>query len=261
MTERITSPQNARVKQIKTLQTKARARRGERRLVLEGVRLISDALGQGYRPETVLYLPERVDYDLIGRLQSNRMTSMFTTTPEIMRDISDTQNAAGIIAVFPIPKPTLPIAPRRMLILDAIREPGNLGTLLRTAAAAGVELVVLAPDCVDAYNPKVMRGGMGAHFRLPIVDATWPEIAAFCADMAVYLAAGEAETVYTSIDFTQPWALVVGNEAHGAGEAAHQLPNLTPVRIPLAADTESLNAAIAAAVILFEAARQNNLNR
>jgi TrmH family RNA methyltransferase len=147
-----------------------------------------------------------------------------------------------------------------VLILDGLRDPGNLGTILRTAAAAGIDAVLLAPGSVDPYNDKALRAGMGAHFRIPVVSQKWDEIAATCAGLSVYLADMHGDVAYDAADWSNGWALIIGGEAHGASEAAAALATAGAGRvyIPMAAATESLNAASAAAVILFEAARQGH---
>ena len=250
----ISSTRNKRVKTVKALRTKARLRRGEKKLVLEGDRLIGDALQSGGHPDLALYAPERADYELIARLQ-NRDCRLLPVSHEVLRYVSDTQGAPGIVAVFHIPKPPLPNPVARALILDAVREPGNLGAILRSAAAAGADIAILAPDCVDPYNSKVMRAGMGAHFRLPIVEASWAEIRAYCADLEICAADADGECAYTDVNWVQPWALIIGNEARGVSKAARSISSFG-VSIPMSRDTESLNAAAAAAVILFETQRQ-----
>lgn len=254
MPEAITSLQNNRVKLVHQLQNKARARRKERKIVLEGTRLISDALSQHHRPAFIFYEPSNADYNLIAQIQGTKAT-LYEVTTEIMQHLSDTQNPQGIIAVFPIPRPALPEKAERVLILDAIREPGNMGTILRTAGAAGVQLVILAPKCVDPYNAKVLRSGMGAHFRVPVIEASWQEIRGYCADMNRYFAAGDGDKSYSDVDWTESWALVIGNEAHGVGENAESIQG-ERISIPMASETESINAAVATGVILFEAQRQ-----
>ncbi|MEL6307151.1 MAG: RNA methyltransferase [Chloroflexota bacterium] len=253
MVEQITSLQNQNVKLAYSLQNRARARRKERKIILEGSRLVGDALEQAILPEFVMYDPASVDYELLAKLQSKR-TLLYEVTGEIMAYISDTQTPQGIAAVFRMPRPALPDEPARVLVLDAIQEPGNMGTILRTAGAAGVQVVILAPKCVDPYNPKVLRAGMGAHFRLPIVEAAWNEIMGYCEPLNRYLAAGNGDTVYSDVDWTQGWALVIGNEAHGGGNEADTFVDQR-VSIPMA-NAESLNAAIATGVLLFEAQRQ-----
>lgn len=254
MSETVTSLQNERVKLVYSLQQRPRARRKERKLALEGVRLIRDAVTRGVAPEFVLYTPKGADYELIAQLQNTR-AKLIPVSDEVMAYVSDTQQPQGMIAVVPLPLPELPRQPTLALVLDGVREPGNLGTMLRSAAAAGVDVVALSPDCVDPYNPKVLRAGMGAHFALPILELQWFEIAQLVEGMQVLLAAGEAEQRYTDVDLTQRTALVIGNEAHGA-TAARKLPHVQPIAIPMLNATESLNAAIAASVILFEAQRQ-----
>lgn len=254
MSDVISSLQNPRVKLMYSLQNRPRGRRKENKLVLEGTRLIQDALDSGARPDFGFYTPEAADYELIARLQDRRAT-LIPVSNQVMQHISDTQQPQGIAVTFPIPAPDLPRHPRRILILDAIQDPGNMGTLLRTAGAAGVELVVLAPGCVDPYNPKVMRAAMGAHFRVPVIEAEWSVIKSYCEGISVRLATGDGDVAYTAVDWTKPWALIIGNEAHGAGSQAGSTAS-ERIAIPMAAATESINAAAAAAVILFEAQRQ-----
>ncbi len=250
----ISSTQNKRVRYVKSLQTKPRLRRSERKLVLEGERLIADALRSGGKPKLVFYSAKQADYEVIARLQ-NRKCELLAVNDEILRYVSDTQQPSGILAVFAIPKPPIPRGATRVLILDAVREPGNLGTILRTAAAAGVQMAILAPGCVDPFNPKVMRSGMGAHFRLPIVEASWTEIAAFCQDLTIYAASADSACAYTAVDWQSAWALIVGNEAHGISREAQQMSQRI-ISIPMSAASESINVASAAAVILFETQRQ-----
>ena len=250
----VSSNRNKRVRFVKALQTKARLRRGERKCVLEGDRLIADALASGGQPDLALYSIENADYDVIARLQTTEC-DLIPVSEDVLRWASDTQQPAGILAVFAIPLPRLPKLVNRVLILDAVREPGNLGAMLRTAAAAGVEIVILAPGCVDPYNSKVLRAGMGAHFRLPIVEAAWAEISGYCQELAVFGASAAAPQVYTSVDWRLPWALILGNEARGLSREAEHCAD-GGISIPMSADTESLNVASACAVILFEAQRQ-----
>ena len=131
--------------------------------------------------------------------------------------------------------------------------PAIWGAILRTAAGAGVAAVLLAPGCVDPFNPKALRAASGAHFRLPIRRCSWPEIAGHCRQLRVCLADANGEIDYRQHDWRElSWALIVSNEAHGASDEAHSLADLR-LRIPLAHETESLNVAAAAAVLLFEA--------
>ena len=250
----IVSLQNDKVKLAYGLQTRTRTRSKERKIVLEGTRLVRDAIERDNKPLFVFYQAEAADFDLIAELQ-NRDIQPIPVNAEVMAHVSDTQNPQGIVAVFPMPMPTLPKKPQRVLILDNVRDPGNMGAMLRTAAAAGVEVVILSPGCADAYNPKALRSGMGAHFRIPTAEAPWHEITQYCEGLNVYLTAGDGNLSYDSVDWKSGWAVIIGSEAHGVGEKAETLAHKR-IRIPMAAKTESLNAVVAAGVVLFEAARQ-----
>lgn len=250
----ISSTQNKRVRFVKSLQTKARLRRSERKLVLEGDRLIADALSSGGHADLALYSLENADFHVIARLQQCKC-ELLPVSRDVLSFASDTQQPPGIVAVFAIPKPPIQQPSSRVLILDAVREPGNLGTILRTAAAAGVELAILAPGCVDPYNSKVLRAGMGAHFRIPVVEASWPEISNFCQDLTVYASSAESDRDYTAVDWRREWALILGNEARGISRKALNVAQEV-VAIPMSDAAESLNVASAAAVFLFEARRQ-----
>jgi TrmH family RNA methyltransferase len=129
--------------------------------------------------------------------------------------------------------------------------------MLRTAAAAGVDAALLPPGGVDPYSPKVLRAAMGAHFRLPLASLSWEEMAAYVqqAGLRLYLADAGAGEPYISCDLRSPLALIVGGEAEGAGQAARRLAG-ERLHIPMASGVESLNAAAAAAVLLFEIRRQ-----
>lgn len=250
----ITSPQNEKVKLARALQSSARQRRKEEKIVLEGTRLIQDALAAGNIPLFVLVSPTLRDEGLVTALTAKGIEAL-SISEVVMRQASDTQEPQGALAVFPLPRLKLPPRLERILVLDAIRDPGNLGTILRTAAAAGIDAVLLAPTCADLYNPKTLRSGMGAHFRIPTMDSDWSQIETTCADRKVYLADGNGTTRYDCADWTGEWAIIIGSEAHGAGSEARRLAQQL-IAIPMAAETESLNAAAAASIILFEARRQ-----
>jgi len=259
LTDTITSLHNERVKLVRALQTSGKSRRKENQIVLEGVRLIADALANGTAPDFVFYSGDSIEKDqpgaaLIADLERQEVTCL-EITPEVLLHIADTQTPQGLIAVVPMPQLPVPGTLTLALILDGIADPGNLGTILRTAAGSGTDVVMLAPGCVDAFNPKVLRSGMGAHFHIPILRKRWADIERDLAGLPMYLADTHAETRYYSVDWTIPSAIIVGGEAHGAASTAQQIAAKT-IAIPMAAATESLNAAVAAGVILFEVRRQ-----
>jgi TrmH family RNA methyltransferase len=251
----ITSTQNERVKYIRSL-ARRRVRQREGRFVVEGTRLVDETVRAGIQPALVFYTEAwagtRAGQQLLPSLRPTEHGD-WLVSETVFGACADTQSPQGILAVVPFvnvkPRPGL------ILILDSIRDPGNLGTILRSAEAAGVGQVLLAPGTVDFYSPKVVRGAMGAHFRLPVSNLDWPAIRERVAGRAVWLADAAGEVTYDAVDWTAPSALIVGGEATGTGEAAAILAT-GQVSIPMPGGAESLNAAMAAAVILFETARQ-----
>ncbi len=254
----ITSLHNERVKLVRALQSHGKTRREEGRVVLEGVRLIADAVAAGAQPDFVLYSPDAIEGSpgagLFDTLSRHHVTCL-EVTPEVMAHAADTQSPQGMIAVVALPQLTAPEPLTLILILDGVADPGNLGTILRTATAAGVDLVVLAPGCVDPFNPKVLRSGMGAHFRVPIVRRSWAEITQAYGHLPMYLADASGTRSYYQVDWTHPAVMIIGGEARGADQQARALATET-ISIPMEKGAESLNAAIASAVILFEIRRQ-----
>jgi TrmH family RNA methyltransferase len=236
-------------------------RAAEEAFVVEGVRAVHDALQTGALPRLLLvrqgepesWLESAVTAQVHARVVERKLFDR----------LSDVQTPQGILAVFPFPRlaPDANDPTPLVLVLDRLSDPGNLGTLLRSAAAAGVNAVYLSPETVDPWNPKVVRAGMGAHFRIPLI----PLDAAMLDELGQrfprrVLASAEAARSYDAIDWTGAAALVIGGEAEGVG-AELQAWGTEEVGIPLARGVESLNAAVAGAVILFEAARQRRLAR
>jgi len=254
----ITSLQNDKVKYVRALQSRRRVRQRERRFVFEGVRLVEEAVRAGIPPAFAFYTEPVEANERGGRLLvSLREVNVpcYAVSEPVMAACSDTETPQGILAVLPMPNLPRPEYPTLTLILNRVRDPGNLGTVLRTALAAGVEQVLLTPGTVDGSNPKVVRAAMGAHLRLPMAALRWEDIAEAAAGCGVWLATAGGETNYTAVDWTQPVALIVGGEATGAGERARALAQ-GRVSVPMAPGVESLNTAVAAAVLLFEVMRQ-----
>lgn len=256
----ITSTKNPKIQRIRSLLARPKERREAGMFVLEGVRLVEEALAAGWAAELVLYA-ENVSARGRGIVNSfaSRGAQVEEVAPEVLAAISDTQTPQGLLAVLPIQSLPLPERLDFAFIPDGVRDPGNLGTMLRTAAAAGVGAIFLPPGTADPYSPKVLRAAMGAHFRLPIHSATWAEIAASLsnASLQVYLAAAGEGIPYTKADFRSPVVLIIGGEAEGAGEEAARLAH-TRVHIPMPGGINSLNAAVAAGILLFEAVRQRS---
>lgn len=254
----ITSVHNERIKYIRSLQRR-RVREGEGCFVVEGTRLVEEVVRAGIEPALVLstagWAAKEAGRRLLPALAAltREDGGVWPVTEAVLAAASDTKTPQGVLAVLPFVR--LPSRPGLLLVLDGLRDPGNLGTILRSAEAAGAGEVILTPGSVDPYNPKVVRGAMGAHFRLPIASLAWPAIAERVTGGSVWLADPAGETTYDAVDWRSASALIVGGEAAGAGEEAAALAS-GRLRIPMADGTESLNAAMAATVLLFEAVRQ-----
>src|SRR3989440_6315007 len=262
----IASLSNPTVKRLRLLhERRGRAQHGL--FLVEGVRLVEEALEDGVLPDTVLVAPAMLGATARGRALLQRLLHQgdlpppLEVTPAVLRHVADTETPSGIVAALPVgPTHALADLPRRTglaLVLDGVQDPGNAGTILRTAAAVGADAVVALAGCVDLYAPKVVRAGMGAHFRLALaVDVDATEFPSWLASRGQALLAHPqaTETIY-DVDLRGPVALIVGSEAHGAVRAG-ALPDVRRAAIPMPGGMESLNVAVATAVILFEAGRQ-----
>jgi TrmH family RNA methyltransferase len=255
----ITSSQNARIKLVRALLGRAKERREANAFVAEGVRLVEEAFNSNWTFHFALH-----DESLSKRGQSlvesltSRGVEVEGISESLMKSLSETETPQGILAVLELTQLPIPNRPDFILIPDQIRDPGNLGTLLRSAAATGVQAVLLPPETTDAFAPKVLRSGMGAHFRLPIHSMTWREIeqAGKSANMQIYLADMDGDSCW-EMDLHQPLALIVGGEAEGAGSEARKLAN-RKISIPMTGKMESLNAGVAGSVLMFEVVRQRS---
>ncbi len=257
----ITSNQNKMIKELRGLLSSSRKRKEAQRFVIEGVRLAEEALQEHWPLQVALYsetLNER-GLALINHL-ADAGVAREECTPEILASLSDTQHSQGIMllaAAHKLPEPT-PLD--FVLIFDEIQDPGNMGSLMRSAMAAGVQSLWLSPGCVDPTSPKVLRSAMGAHFRLPLREMDWPQIQIELEQHNLNCIVSDVNggVDFRQADFQTPCALILGNEARGAGEKAQTLAQQR-VNIPMQAATESINAAAAGAILLFEIAHQKGL--
>ena len=253
----IESAQNPALKHLAKLLRSARTRRESGQAVLEGAHLLAAYLQAGgqvlqaYVPASKMQQPETAR--LLSQLPSERVVQ---TAGAALQKITSLTDAEEITALIALP-PTEPFdAEADCVMLERIQDPGNIGTILRSAAAAGVGQVVLSADCADAWSPKVLRAGMGAHFALRLFVE--PDLAAWRERCRVPLLATALHRNSVNLydcDLRAPAAWLFGNEGAGVSEtmlaAARRL-----VHIPMAAQTESLNVAMAATVCLFEQMRQ-----
>lgn len=255
----ITSSQNSKIKLVRALLGSAKERREANAFVVEGVRLAEEAVNSHWGLRFALYdesLSERGKSQVKSLMSQGFGVEMVSDS--LMKSLSETETPQGILAVLEVKQLPIPNHPDFLLIPDQIRDPGNLGTLLRSAAATGVQAVLLPPETTDAFAPKVVRSGMGAHFRLPIHFMGWEEIKQMSksANLQMYLADMDGKSCWET-DLQQPIALIVGGEAEGASEEARKLAT-EKISIPMAGNTESLNAGVAGSVLMFEVVRQRS---
>lgn len=278
LVENITSRQNPLVKRFRRVS----AGYEHHHIFLEGVRLIEEALGAGARFESVAFTPALENSErglaLLNALKQVPCRGA-RVSKQVMDAIADTENPQGIAAVVSRPHFELADAfggePQLIVIADRLQDPGNLGTIIRTAEAAGVTGLIATRHTVDAFNHKALRASMGSALRLTIVtDAKGADIVSMCRERKVKLvstypipsreagvigdaARPDSARVYTSVNLTVPVALVLGREASGASQGLEKQADEL-VHIPMAQGVESLNVAAAAAVLLYEAARQRD---
>ena len=253
----ITSSQNSKIKLVRALLGRAKERRAANAFVVEGVRLVEEAVNSRWGFQFVLYsdgLSER-GLHLLKTLEDNKI-EVEKVESSLLQSLSETETSQGMLAVLNDSQLPIPDFPNFILIPDQIRDPGNLGTLFRTADAAGVQAILLPPETTDAFAPKVLRSGMGAHFRLPIHSTTWDDIREQTKGLQVYLADMDGKSCWET-DLRQPLALIIGGEAEGASEEARKLAT-QKISIPMAGNVESLNAGVAGSVLIFEVVRQRN---
>jgi len=259
----LTSVTNPLVKQVVALQR--RKERDEAGLfVIEGRRFVAEALRRGAPLQRLYYCPDLVgesDWEALAAEARARNVTCEEVSAQVFRKMSGTEGPQGVLAVAAHLKRTwtdIRLGPADvLLVIDGLQDPGNLGTILRTALAAGVTQVVLTRGTVDLYNQKVLRSTMGVLFDLVILtEAEADEVLRFCRERVLPLVTADVrgEEIYHTEALQPPLALVVGNEGNGPcqvlREGAERL-----VRIPMAGGVESLNVAIATGILLYEIAR------
>jgi RNA methyltransferase, TrmH family len=255
----ITSSSNERIKHAR----RVREGREPELIFIEGLRLAEEAFNTGLTIEACFTVAseDARTLTLLSQLNDHDVP-IYTTTAGILESLGDTVQTQGLILIAERPQ----LSPeaffkrggRLFLALDRVQDPGNMGTLLRTAEAAGADGVLALGGSADVFSPKVLRSSMGSAFRLPVLQNVTPEALMALKtqhQLTLVAAAGEADTSYTHYDWQQPTLLLLGNEGRGVSPDLLQHCD-TRLRIPMANGVESLNVATAGAVMLFEAARQ-----
>jgi RNA methyltransferase, TrmH family len=261
----ISSPSNARVRELVSLRTR-RTRENESLWLVEGYAELRLALDSGVRPRSLFYCPALVRSPArLGLLQTLavRDAEIFALSRAAFERASLRDSPDGWLAVVPTPAyglDRLRLSRRPLLLVcESVEKPGNLGAMLRTADAAGLDAVIAASPVTDWGNPNVVRASKGTLFAVPIASATAQQVATWLADHDVHVVAAdpEADALITDLDLTVPTAVVVGAEHHGL-TTIWRGPNATSARLPMTGRVNSLNVSAAAAVVLFEAVRQRH---
>ena len=276
----ISSKSNQRIKRIHKLLNKGKSRREERCFVVEGIKVVREALRQGLAEE--IYVSEEFQVE-------DGIPLTYTISASVFREISDTVTPQGVMAVVRMPEydsEDIFLRDRcRLLCLEGVRDPGNVGTMIRTAEAAGMDAVLLSADCADVFQPKVVRSTMGAILRVPcliadmlsgmrssggagcdISDHTgkhekvgdvrgsdFPEVmeALQAKGFTLYAAHLQGAVDYREPSYEGRIGILIGNEAKGLSDEVTALSDVR-VKIPMQGEVESLNAAVSAALLMYE---------
>jgi TrmH family RNA methyltransferase len=263
----ITSLANPLIKQALEI----KERRGRHRgavLVIEGPHLIEMSLASPYVSLKQVFFTQDFSSSKEGRQLLTRLeetsVKLVETSKRVMEKLTDTETPQGIAAVLALKAVALEAVPFKtmplLVVCDGIRDPGNIGTIIRAADAAGADAVVLTPGTCDAFMPKAIRASAGSIFTIPVLSASVGELVSFLEGRRMRLYAADVHASYSlyEADFRVPEAIAFGNEAHGIGAELLKKADLL-FRIPVIGRAESLNVAMAASISLYEAVRQRGL--
>ncbi|MDD6207448.1 MAG: RNA methyltransferase [Clostridiales bacterium] len=260
----ITSTSNQQIKDAVRLQKKAKERKDRGLFLVEGFKMVKEASALGLVEK--VYISEALD----RKEESEQLRSVLEQEPyewvskEVFKTLSDTMTPQGILAVVKMPVYTLEelFTKQNLLFLEDVRDPGNVGTMVRTAEGASFGGVVLSKESADLFNPKVVRSTMGSIFRMPYIYVdSIPDAVLQAKEKGfhVYGTHLRGEHSYSKESYLGKTGIVIGNESRGmSGETAKAVSTL--VKIPMGGSVESLNAAVAAAVMMYEVARQQGLS-
>jgi TrmH family RNA methyltransferase len=252
----ITSSQNPRIKKIVRLRDDKKQRQIEKLMLVEGWDEINLAMNAGHKPQTLLTSPELIKH----QFDTNNVETL-TLIRAVFEKISFRENPDGWLAVFPLPQTSLgdiklsqdPL----IIVAESIEKPGNLGAILRTADAAGVEALLVCDARVDIYNPNVVRASRGTLFTVPTIEISNEKALSFLRDHKIKLIAAtpQAKTEFTDQDLRGSLAIVLGTEKEGLSDFWLREVD-SKIKIPMIGKVNSLNVSIANALIVYEALRQ-----
>ena len=240
----ITSLDNNQVKRVASLHKK-KYRDEYKEFFIEGMKTIKEAIKYEQNIINIFYNPKEIEYDL--DLPGVKVTK------EIIAKMTDTSTPQGIVAVCKLPEWELN-KKDKLIFLDRVQDPGNVGTIIRTADAFGFDGVLLSEGCADVYSPKVVRATMGSLFHLPIKqNVSIEEIVSL--KCKVYSSSLEVKEYLDDVEVETPFVLVIGNEGQGISDEVKKITDKF-VKIDMAGNAESLNASIAAGILMYEFAKR-----
>lgn len=254
----ITSTQNPKIKSLLSLE-KPRERRKQCLFIIEGKQEIKMAVEAGYRIGNIFYCPEIISVRELGNMADDKL--VIPVTQDVFDKIAVRENSGGVIAVAEmkvhrLDQLTLSPSPL-LLVLESVEKPGNLGAILRTADAAGIDGVILCDPQTDFYNPNVIRSSLGCVFTKAMASATSEETISWLKKnkISIYCTYLKASRPYHHIDFTKPSAIVMGAESTGLSPPWINAADASII-IPMQGKIDSMNVSTSAAVVVFEACRQ-----
>jgi len=254
----VTAFSNATVKRLRSLREK-KARRAERMFLAEGLRIIAEARDSGRLPEIIAFSPEGAKHPLAAEIIAATEAAggeAIETSPEILSKMSGKDNPQMLLGAYRQPETSLELIDRSAapiwIAAQALRDPGNIGTILRTGDAVGAGGLILIDECADPFSVEAVRASMGALFTQAIATAKWPEFLAWLRSGGGQLVGTslKANRDYLDAEYKAPCFLLIGNEQQGL-PADYEAECDLLVKIPMAGRADSLNAAVAAAVMAF----------
>lgn len=262
----ITSLQNPKIKQVIRLRNR-RERDETGKFLIEGYREILRAVENHLPIEQLFFCPEFFlgvnENTLIDMV---KQAEIFSCTKQVFEKISYRDRPDGLLAISPqnhlsLAQLQITDKPPLLIIAEAIEKPGNLGTILRCSDAVGADALIVCDACTDIYNPNVVRASVGTLFTVPVIEASSEETIAWLHKHQIHILAATPHTdlEYTSVDLRKPIAIVLGTEQYGLSDQWMSQANMK-VRIPMLGTADSLNVAMAATILLFEALRQRRVS-
>ena len=262
----ITSISNKKIKELLALVKKSSVRKKQNAYIVEGIRMFKEL-----EPEEILevFVSESFENENKGLLK-NIYPEYETVSDRIFDSISDTKTPQGVLAVAKRKEYTIDSIlkeagrPMSLLILDSLQDPGNLGTLVRAAEGAGITCIIMNENTVDIYNPKVIRSTMGSIFRVPFIyvkdlKEVIDKLQSKAVESAKFASSRcKGATEYDKPDYKKDIAFIIGNEAAGISKDILDIVE-KKIKIPMLGEVESLNAAVAGSILMYEAARQRRL--